>query len=192
MADARLLEELEKLATRPYILIMGDFNASHIDWSSTHANSSEETFDWSFLNTAPKVREDQQATTALIDEVLRLPPLGSTSVHTTVTHPDANERVKQFHRQLKASLRAADDPDSWTDHLTLSLLGISSSRKLDLDCSIAELVFGVTDRLLSEMISPTPRVAVEDPANILHRLRQFTRTPPPVPPRPSISKSYFG
>nr|VZI25393.1 unnamed protein product [Spirometra erinaceieuropaei] len=31
MADARLREELEKLATRPDILIMGDFNAPHID-----------------------------------------------------------------------------------------------------------------------------------------------------------------
>nr|VZI11739.1 unnamed protein product [Spirometra erinaceieuropaei] len=53
MADARLLEELEKFATRPDILIMGDFNAPHIDWSSAHANSSEQTFDRSFLNTAP-------------------------------------------------------------------------------------------------------------------------------------------
>ncbi|BHF78051.1 hypothetical protein SprV_0602116100 [Sparganum proliferum] len=55
MADARLLEELEKFATRPDILIMGDFNAPHIDWSSTHANSSEQTFDMSFLNTALKL-----------------------------------------------------------------------------------------------------------------------------------------
>nr|VZI19885.1 unnamed protein product [Spirometra erinaceieuropaei] len=52
MADARLLEEFEKFATRPDILIMGDFNAPHIDWGSTHANSSQQTFDRSFLNTA--------------------------------------------------------------------------------------------------------------------------------------------
>ncbi|BHF77998.1 hypothetical protein SprV_0602110800 [Sparganum proliferum] len=55
MDDARLLEAIEKFATRPYILIMGDFNALHIDWSSTHANSSEQTFDMSFLNTALKL-----------------------------------------------------------------------------------------------------------------------------------------
>ncbi|BHF75906.1 hypothetical protein SprV_0501900400 [Sparganum proliferum] len=73
MADARLLEELEKFATRPDILIIGDFNAPHIDRSSTYANSSEKTFDGSFLNTALKlfltqhvmlqtrVREGQQA-----------------------------------------------------------------------------------------------------------------------------------
>ncbi|BHF62528.1 hypothetical protein SprV_0200551000 [Sparganum proliferum] len=97
MADARLLEELEKFATRPDILIMGDFNAPHIDWSSTHANSSEQTFDGSFLNTAlnlfltqhvmlpTRVREGQQANCLdlvltksedSIDEVSCLPPLG--------------------------------------------------------------------------------------------------------------------
>ncbi|BHF73227.1 hypothetical protein SprV_0401630500 [Sparganum proliferum] len=41
------------------------------------------------------------------------------------------------------------------------------------------------------MISPTPRVAVEDPTNLLHRLRQFLRTLSPVPPRPSVSESYL-
>ncbi|BHF85238.1 hypothetical protein SprV_1002840100 [Sparganum proliferum] len=41
------------------------------------------------------------------------------------------------------------------------------------------------------MISPTPRVAVEDPTNLLHRLRLFLRTLSPVPPRPSASPSYL-
>ncbi|BHF80885.1 hypothetical protein SprV_0702401300 [Sparganum proliferum] len=99
--------------------------------------------------------------------------------------------VERFHRQLKASLRAADDPENWTDHLPLVLLGIRSSLKSDLDCSAAELVFGATVRLPGQMISPTPRVAVEDPTNLLHRLRQFLRTLSPVSPRPSVSESYL-
>nr|VZI26238.1 unnamed protein product [Spirometra erinaceieuropaei] len=41
------------------------------------------------------------------------------------------------------------------------------------------------------MISPTPRVAVEDPTNLLHRLQPFLRTLSPVPPRPSVSESYL-
>nr|VZI45204.1 unnamed protein product [Spirometra erinaceieuropaei] len=73
----------------------------------------------------------------------------------------------------------------------LVLLGIRSSLKSDLDCSAAELVFGATVRLPGQMISPTPRVAVEDPTNLLHRLRQFLRTLSPVPPRPSVSESYL-
>nr|VZI01334.1 unnamed protein product [Spirometra erinaceieuropaei] len=117
--------------------------------------------------------------------------LGCTRIRTTAYHPAANGMVERFHRQLKASLRAADDPENWTDHLPLVLLGIRSSLKSDLDCSAAELVFGATVRLPGQMISPTPRVAVEDPTNLLHRLRQFLRTLSPVPPRQSVSESYL-
>nr|VZI02490.1 unnamed protein product [Spirometra erinaceieuropaei] len=115
--------------------------------------------------------------------------LGCTRIRTTAYHPAANGMVERFHRQLKASLPTADDPENWTDHLPLVFLGIRSSLKSDLDCSAAELVFGATVRLPGQMISPTPRVAVEDPTNLLHRLRQFLRTLSPVPPRPSVSKS---
>nr|VZI21213.1 unnamed protein product [Spirometra erinaceieuropaei] len=94
-------------------------------------------------------------------------------------------------RQLKASLRAAADPENWTDHLPLVLLGIRSALKPDLDCSSAELVFGATVRLPGEMISSTPQGAVEDPANLLHRLQQFMRTLSPVPPSSSASPSYL-
>nr|VZI29877.1 unnamed protein product [Spirometra erinaceieuropaei] len=99
----------------------------------------------------------------------------------------ANGLVEQFHRQLKAFLRAADDPEKWTDHLPLDLLGICSSLKSDLDCSVAELVFGATVRLPSQM--ETLRFAVEDPTNLLHCLWQFMRSLSPVPPRSFVSKS---
>nr|VZI05690.1 unnamed protein product [Spirometra erinaceieuropaei] len=117
--------------------------------------------------------------------------LGCTRIRTTAYHPPANGMVERFHRQLKASLRAAADPENWTDHLPLVLLGIRSALKPDLDCSAAELVFGATVRLPGQMLSPTPRVAVEDPTNLLHRLRQFMRTLSPVPPRSSASPSYL-
>ncbi|BHF75238.1 hypothetical protein SprV_0501833400 [Sparganum proliferum] len=117
--------------------------------------------------------------------------LGCTRIRTTAYHPAANGMVERFHRQLKASLRAAADPENWTDHLPLVLLGIRSALKPDLDCSAAELVFGSTVRLPGEMISPTPQSAVEDPTNLLHRLRQFVRTLSPVPPRSSASPSHL-
>nr|VZI46459.1 unnamed protein product [Spirometra erinaceieuropaei] len=74
-------------------------------------------------------------------------PLDRTRIRTTAYHPAANGMVEQFHRQPKASLRAAADPENWTDHLPLVLLGIRSALKPDLDCSAAELVFGATVRL---------------------------------------------
>nr|VZI36105.1 unnamed protein product [Spirometra erinaceieuropaei] len=117
--------------------------------------------------------------------------LGCTCIRTTAYHPAANGMVEWFPRQLKASLRAAADPENWTDHLPLVLLGIRSALKPDLDCSAAELVFGATVRLPGEMISPTPQGAVEDPTNLLHRTRQFMRTLSPVPPRSSASPSYL-
>ncbi|BHF74038.1 hypothetical protein SprV_0401712200 [Sparganum proliferum] len=89
---------------------------------------------------------------------------------TTAHHPSANGTVKRFHHQLKATLRAADYPENWTDHIHLVLLRIRSSLKSDFDCPTAELVFGVIVLLPGEMISPTPLVADEDPTNLLrHR-----------------------
>ncbi|BHF74077.1 hypothetical protein SprV_0401716100 [Sparganum proliferum] len=108
----------------------------------------------------------------------KFPPTpGCAGILTRAHHPSANGTVKRLHHQLKVSLRAAGYPENWTDHLHLVLLYIRSSLKLDFDCSTAELVFGVIVRLPGEMISPTSRVADEDPANLLRRLRQFMRTP---------------
>ncbi|BHF64834.1 hypothetical protein SprV_0200784100 [Sparganum proliferum] len=45
----------------------------------------------------------------------------------------------------------------------------------DFDCTTAELVFGATVQLRGEMVSPTPQGAIEDPTNLLHRLRWFMR-----------------
>ncbi|BHF74694.1 hypothetical protein SprV_0501778100 [Sparganum proliferum] len=114
-----------------------------------------------------------------------------TRIRSVAYHPTAYGMVKRFHRQLKASLRAADDPENWTDHLPLVRLGIRSSLKSNLGCSAAELVFGATVRLPRQKISLTPRVAVEDPTNLLHRLRQFMRTHSPALPRSPVSESYL-
>uniref|UniRef100_A0A183T9P5 Integrase_H2C2 domain-containing protein n=1 Tax=Schistocephalus solidus TaxID=70667 RepID=A0A183T9P5_SCHSO len=43
--------------------------------------------------------------------------LGFTRIRMTTYHPADNGMVEQFHRQLKASLRAAEDPGDWTDYL---------------------------------------------------------------------------
>nr|VZI44070.1 unnamed protein product [Spirometra erinaceieuropaei] len=71
-ADAQLLEELRLFSTRPTTLIVGDFNAPHIDWSPASADCSETTFDQQLLRTSDnllltqhvmfptRVREGQQ------------------------------------------------------------------------------------------------------------------------------------
>ncbi|BHF78024.1 hypothetical protein SprV_0602113400 [Sparganum proliferum] len=81
--------------------------------------------------------------------------MGCTRIRIRASHPAANGMVERFHRQLKATLRAADDPENWTDHLPLVLLGIRFFLKSDPDCSGVEIVFGATSRLPGQMISPT-------------------------------------
>ncbi|VDL93526.1 unnamed protein product [Schistocephalus solidus] len=96
VADAYLLEELEKIATRFDILIMGDYNTHHIDWSSACAHSSDLAFDGCLLSTKLKLLLTQHVTFPIrvcerqqancldlvptksqdsIDEVSCLPPL---------------------------------------------------------------------------------------------------------------------
>nr|VZI46106.1 unnamed protein product [Spirometra erinaceieuropaei] len=116
---------------------------------------------------------------------------GCTRIRTAAFHPATNLMVERFHCQLKISLRAAVDAENLTDHPPLVLLGICSALRPDLDCSAAQLVFGVTVRLPGEMISSNPHSAVEDPTNLLHHLRQFVRTLPRVPHRSSASLSYL-
>ncbi|VDL86631.1 unnamed protein product [Schistocephalus solidus] len=112
--------------------------------------------------------------------------LECTRIRTTAYYPAANGMVKRFHRQLKASLRAVDDPENWKCQLPLVQLNIRSALKSDLDCSTAELVVGASVRLPDEMISSSLRGVVEDPTNLVHRLRQFMRTLSPFLPRPSV------
>nr|VZI45693.1 unnamed protein product [Spirometra erinaceieuropaei] len=51
-ADAQLLEELRLFSMRPATLIVGDFNAPHINWSSASADCSEAAFDQQLLRTS--------------------------------------------------------------------------------------------------------------------------------------------
>ncbi|BHF74823.1 hypothetical protein SprV_0501791100 [Sparganum proliferum] len=98
--------------------------------------------------------------------------------------------VERFHRQLKTSLRAVEDPGNWSDNLPLALLGIRAALKSDLGCSTAELVFGTTLRLPGEMVTPNSHGADETPDKFVHRLRQFMRSLSPVPPRTPTTESY--
>nr|VZI03119.1 unnamed protein product [Spirometra erinaceieuropaei] len=102
----------------------------------------------------------------------------------------ANGMVERLHRQLKTALRAVEDPENRSDNFPLALLGIRAALKSDLGCSAAELVLATTLRMPGEMITPTSRGADEIPDNFVHRLRQFMRSPSPIPPRTPTTESY--
>ncbi|CAH8493417.1 unnamed protein product [Dicrocoelium dendriticum] len=82
--------------------------------------------------------------------------LGCQRIRTTAYHPQFNGMVERFHRQLKASISAANAL-SWTEALPMILLGIRSALKADLHTSSAKLVYGQLLRLPGDFFSENPR-----------------------------------
>ena len=76
--------------------------------------------------------------------------LGCKRIHTISYHPIANGLIELFHQQIKTSLKMHPQPASWTDSLPIVLLGIRTQLKDDLQCTTAELVYGITLRLPGE------------------------------------------
>ncbi|BHF85126.1 hypothetical protein SprV_1002828500 [Sparganum proliferum] len=85
--------------------------------------------------------------------------LGCSRIRTTAYHPSSNGLVERFHRQLKASLRAHDNPSHWSEHLPLVMLGIRTALKPDLECSAAELVYGTTLRIPREFFGTVQQLS---------------------------------
>ena len=81
--------------------------------------------------------------------------LGTTHCCTTSYHPQSNGLLEQFHHQLKGALKVQLDVRSWTESLSMILLGICTALKDDLHCTAAELVYGVSLRLPGEFFSPS-------------------------------------
>lgn len=81
--------------------------------------------------------------------------MGSEHVRTTAYHPQANGLVERFHRTLKAAIMAVDSKH-WTDRLPMIMLGLRTSFREDLDCSVADLVYGQSLRLPGEYFERYP------------------------------------
>ena len=114
----------------------------------------------------------RQFESRLFTELTKL--LGTTRIRTTAYHPAANGMIERFHRQLKAALKAHEDPSHWSERLPLTMLGIRSTVKEDLSCSPAELVFGTTLRLPGQFV--TAERCEVDPSDYVSRLRNHMAT----------------
>ncbi|BHF77621.1 hypothetical protein SprV_0602072900 [Sparganum proliferum] len=111
--------------------------------------------------------------------------LGCSRIRMTAYHPSLNGLVERFHRQLKASLRARDNPSHWSEHLPLVMLSIHTAPKSDLQCSAAELVYSTTLRIPNDFFGYSQSSADFDPSDYVQRLRQamthLRATPPQAP-----------
>ena len=108
--------------------------------------------------------------------------LGCMHLRTTAYHPIANI-IERFHRQLKSALKAHSSSSHWIETLPLVLLGIRTALKTDLQCSVAELVYGRTLHLPGEFFLQDTSPATGDNSTLLTTLKNAMRTLRAIPPR---------
>ena len=108
--------------------------------------------------------------------------LGASTNATTAYHPQANGLVERMHRTMKASLKAklGSDPN-WCDTLPVVLLGMRAAVKQDMNCSVAEMVYGEQLRLPGEFFTNSAGSWNTDPSFVVD-LRQRMQQVRPVPP----------
>jgi len=98
---------------------------------------------------------------------------------TTAYHPQANELIKRFHRQLKEALRARGSGADWADHLPWILLGLRAAPKEEAAVSTAEVTLGASLALLGPALPGEPLKGV--PQSIPQTYRSYAEvvTAPP-------------
>ncbi|XP_071043386.1 uncharacterized protein [Parasteatoda tepidariorum] len=104
--------------------------------------------------------------------------LGIARIRTSPYHPQANGLVEEFHRPLKAALKA-HNTEQWSAVLPTLLLGFRAVYKEDLGATTAELVYGTTLRLPGEIFHSSPTDA--DPKALIDELKSHFELIRPVP-----------
>jgi cleavage and polyadenylation specificity factor subunit 1 len=113
---------------------------------------------------------------------------GTQLSRTTAQHPAANGLVERFSRTLKAAIMCHAD-QQWTEALPLVLLGIRTSYKVDLQASVAELVYGELLRIPGELLTPAPGLAESE--HPITQLRWHMARLRPVPAACPASPTTF-
>jgi hypothetical protein len=72
--------------------------------------------------------------------------IGAKHIHTSAYHPQANGLIENWHRTLKAALKA-HLTERWVETLPTVLLGLRTTFKPDIQATPSELVYGQTIRL---------------------------------------------
>lgn len=76
--------------------------------------------------------------------------LGTNRIRTTSYHPQSNGFVERFHRVLKNSIKAHENP-KWTESLPAILLGLRAAVRTGIQTSSADLVYGVSLKLPADL-----------------------------------------
>ncbi|GFW46798.1 transposon Tf2-6 polyprotein [Trichonephila clavipes] len=78
--------------------------------------------------------------------------LGTNRIRCCAYHPKANGLVERVHRHLKSAIKE-HDKSKWSEIIPIVLLGMRSVVEKDINATCAELVYGTTLRLPSDLFS---------------------------------------
>lgn len=98
--------------------------------------------------------QGRQFQSTLFAELVRI--FGISHFRTTPYHPQSNGIIERWHRTLKSAI-LCHNPDRWTEHLPMILLGLRTIYKDDIRASPAEMVYGTTLRIPSEFFGENPQ-----------------------------------
>ncbi|XP_055924664.1 protein NYNRIN-like [Argiope bruennichi] len=104
--------------------------------------------------------------------------LGIKRIRSSPYHPQANGLIEEFHRPLKAALKAYNT-DQWSAALPTLFLGFRSVFKEGLQETTAEPVYVKCMRLLGKLLDPTPGDA--SPKQVVEDLKRHFAMVRPVP-----------
>ena len=116
--------------------------------------------------------QGRQFESTLFAELVRT--FGITHLRTTPYHPQANGIIERWHRTLKAAI-LCHNPDRWTEHLPMILLGLRTIHKEDIRASPAEMVYGTTLRIPCEFFGDNSRntTTTEFATNLRETMRRL-------------------
>ena len=114
--------------------------------------------------------------------------LGCKLINTTPYNPKANGIVEQYHRVLKASIKAQKQPSDWYSNLGWILLGLGTTICNDMDFSPAEMLYDSSLRLPGEFLSPQKE---QSHIEYVQELRSFVQNLKPTPVRKPTPRSVY-
>ncbi|GFT07367.1 transposon Tf2-11 polyprotein [Trichonephila clavipes] len=115
--------------------------------------------------------------------------LGTNRIRCCAYHPKANGLVERLHRHLKSAIKAHEN-SKWSEIIPIVLLGMRSAVKKDINATCAELVYGTTLRLPSDLFS-TDKITTTCNQTYASFLREKMRALQPTPTSAHSNSSMF-
>ncbi|GFT26150.1 hypothetical protein NPIL_180201 [Nephila pilipes] len=115
--------------------------------------------------------------------------LGTNRILCCAYHPKANGLVERLHRHLKSAIKAHEN-SKWSKIIPIVLLDMRSAVKKDINATCAELVYGTTLRLPSDLFS-TNKFTTTCNQTYVSFLREKMRSLQPIPTSAHTKSSMF-